>query len=206
MLKLLNENRAPVGGWRYVDPDSSFRYEKGYRSLEELLEHIRNYRAQNGLKPIPKLRMVVQDWLCHEVSMGRQCCPVQNVVRGLRHYLRGAKIYAQTVLRGQEFVSQEVAEQRAEICVCCPKNVINSHHDSMQEYTDRKIMELVGDKTTSNDDKLFTCEVCTCVLAAKVHFPKSLIAESLTKDEKTILESVTEDRDGAPMKCWQLEK
>lgn len=214
MKRLLNNHRTPPGGWRYVDPDTNFVFDRGYRSLEELAAHVRLYRKQNKLSAIKKVSAVIEDWLCAQPDVGQYCheCgaakdktllspppveeePAPEEPRTLRQYLQGAMAYIETVVAGDEgLVSQEVAEKRAAICSTCPHNRPTRGHSALGEYTDRKVQELVGNRRTSKDDKLWTCRCCTCPLRSKVHFAQNIVQENLSDKEKAKM----------PGRCWQI--
>lgn len=93
----------------------------------------------------------------------------------------GVRTISDFIASGAPTVDQKLAEQRAAICAACPHNgkgdftswftapaagAIKRQIEAMQE---RKI-------TTSQDDKLGTCDICYCAMRVKVHFPIEFIA------------------------------
>lgn len=203
MRKLINPDIAPPGGWRYIDPDTGFEFSRRYSSLYELIEHVRIYREQNHLEPLNNISFYVQDWLCKQPNVKRYCN--MNHARTASQYIRGAKAAVKTAFRGEAaYEPQKIAEKRAEICVNCPHNKTNPRHSRLLKYSDRAIKEIVGNRKTSFDDKLFSCEVCSCPLRSKVHIAQNIIEESLSIKERRELESNFLGLDGNSIFCWQL--
>lgn len=206
MKQLLQANFAPPGGWRFVDPDTGFKFKKRYRSLEELVAHVTSYRKQNGLSEIPKLSFVIEDWLCAQPNMAGRCKEVKIPSRTFAQYVKGAKSAAKMLIQGNDaFVDDEVAEARAALCVKCRHNKKNEQHSKLERYTDKYVKDIVGEKTTSVDEQLFSCEVCTCPLRPKVHISQKIIEESLSKKERRLLSMGLWDINGKIFDCWQVK-
>lgn len=200
MRKLINDHKAPPGGWRFEDPDTGFRFDglngSHYVNFTELLSHIRRYREHNSLEPIPALRIVVQNWLCEQPNMVGWCKDyvAQRSKRTLKHYVKGAKALFKAVLAEDDgLASQITAEARARVCLSCPYNLPNLEDTLLGKYTDMAVAEYVGERTVESVEDLFSCQLCTCPLRSKVHFSQKIIEESLTKEEK----------DALPDYCWQ---
>ena len=207
MIKVLkNSHVTPPGGWRFVDPTTGFEFNERYRNLPQLLQHIRDYRAQNKLAPIPSLQIVVENWLCHQPNMERYSKSVP-AVRGIQQYLQGAKAYAKAKLAVEQdeyLTSKEEAEVRAKICTNCFHNEIPKEKSKLAELADVKIQELVGDRTTSLDRGLFMCSICTCPLRAKVHFAQDFVEKNMEPKMQYLAPNGLPGRDGKPLYCWQL--
>lgn len=207
MLRLLNPNVGPVGGIRFIDPDTQFQYNKPYQNFEELEAHVKEFRDQNKLPPIEDFRQVWENWICHEFGMEKNCCPVSaDVERTFEQYIAGATSYVRRLFSKEKFVKASDSEKRASRCVDCNQNVANIGHRMSQFYTDRFMLHQTGGKRTSQDKKLFTCKICTCLLRSKVHYPAKEVAASLSDTEVGRLarepRSLT---NGQPLRCWQLD-
>lgn len=207
MLRLLNSHTHPVGGIRFVDPDTDFLYNRPYRSFEELASHVEEYREQNKLTPIENLREVWENWVCQEFGMEKKCCPVsEDIKRNFEQYVKGAKAWIRTLLKKDKWVAQEEAERRAAICADCNQNLINIGHRHSQFYSDRFMAYQTGGRKTKNDAKLYTCKVCTCLLKSKVHYQDNEVASSLTDAEVgKLMREPKHLSNNTPLKCWQLE-
>lgn len=205
MLRLLNPNVGPVGGIRFVDPDTKFEYNKPYRTFEDLAAHVKQYRDQNKLLPIEEFRAVWENWICHEFEMEKNCCVVSaDIERTFEQYIAGAKAYVRRLFSKEKFVSKEIADRRAGICVDCTQNLHNIGHRMSQFYTDRFMLHQTGGKRTKHDDKLFTCKICTCLLRSKVHYPIKEVAESLSDTEVGRLNREPRSiSTGQKLQCWQ---
>lgn len=206
MLRLLNPDIGPVGGYRFIDPDTHFVYDKGYSNFEELEKHVSEYRKQNKLSKIEEFRSVWEHWICNEFGMESKCCGVSaDIERSFEQYLSGAKAYVRRLLSKSNFVTKEQAEARAAVCVDCDQNLANIGHRMSQMYTDRFMIHQTGGKRTSFDSKLFTCKICTCLLRSKVHYPSKEVAASLSDTEVGKLTRTPRSvSTGHPLKCWQV--
>lgn len=206
MLRLLTPQVNPVGGLRFVDPDTQYQYNKPYRSFEDLETHVQSHRKQNKLPPIDDFRKVWEHWICHQFGMETKCCEVTaDISRTFEQYIQGAKAYVRRMQSSEELVSKETAEKRAATCIDCDQNLVNIGHRMSQFYTDRYMKHQVGKSKTDYDKKLFTCKICTCLLRSKVHYPASEVASSLSDTEVGRLSREPRSlKNGQPLKCWQL--
>lgn len=124
---------------------------------------------------------------------------------GPRHYQKGKQALLDWLGEGGA-VPSKTAEDRAAICVQCPKNVPGSWWD--------KVIGLAGDMfrvwfqlkddlhlQTSFDDRLGTCDACGCPLKLKVHSQMPRILEYTEDDEWLAIEAKTWNGKPAP-ECW----
>jgi len=207
--RLRNKLLTPPGGWRFEDPDTGFKF-SGYASFRDLLTHVRNYRVQNRLTIPSTISSLVECWLCEQPKMARYCKEEGEVVatRTVEQYVSGAIAATKVISRGSKggLSSQEEAERRASICVNCPHNKPNKEHSRLRRYSDNFVQWAIGSfRKTSLDDKLFSCDVCSCPLRAKVHVSMSIVKESLTEEEVAKLPVGLPGIDGSPIYCWQIE-
>lgn len=201
MRQLKTTHIAPPGGWRYVDPTTQYKYNQKYPSLDSLLLHIRNYRAENSLDPIPELEMVVSEWLCYQPNVPFKTVPTP---RTINQYFRGGVAAARVMLTKEPFCSQEVAEKRAEICVRCRYNEPPAGKSQIESMTDVAVQAVVGNRKTELNRKLFICTVCTCPLKAKVHLAEDIVADNIEEKERYRLPNGFPGIDGKPLYCWQI--
>ncbi len=87
-------------------------------------------------------------------------------------------------------VQQSTAESRAAICLTCPKNIFPDKGPFVA-WCDSIAEAMTGGRTTSLDAKLGSCDVCSCVIKAKVHYGGDM---HLSDEEKQQL----------PDYCWML--
>lgn len=208
MFRLLNKDISPVGGIRFIDPDTGFNYNRNYTTISDLEKHVSQYRLQNHLEPIGNFRDVWENWICQEPNMDKKCCPVAEVVkRSFAQYFQGGKIWVRTKLKGTlaRFVKREVADQRAKVCIDCRSNLQNIGHTMANYYADNFIAAQVGQRKTDYDSKLFTCRICTCLLRSKVHYPSEDVGKSLTLVDIGRLTREPRTISGKPLRCWQLD-
>ncbi len=208
MNRLKSKLIRPPGGWRYVDPDTNFAFDsKDYDSLSSLLTHISAYRVENKLEVPKDLRFQVENWLCGQPDMKRYCFDVPPLKRTASQYIRGAKAAAKMLSRGKAaLVEQDVAEKRAKTCLNCPYNKLSEDDSKARLYTDKMVHRLIGSpRKTPSDDKLFSCEICSCNLRAKVHISQKIVEDSLSDEEVARLPCGTPGLNGEPLYCWQIK-
>lgn len=176
------------GSIEFRDPDTGHIYKA--QTLTELYKVIVLYRQQNNLEPIELLRETVENYLCGLPENTNKCQPVE-LHRSVMTYIKGGVHLAKNLIF-RRYAVQSVAEERAKQCETCKFNVFPDKGAFIQFADNLAIMQ-VGERKTSNYDKLGNCEVCTCSLRSKVFFAGVL--EPFTDEEVVKLKSV---------RCWQL--
>ena len=186
-LKRLKLNFAP-NKVSWIDPDTQREFNAATRP--ELIQKIVNYRAQNNLETIENLNLVLENYWC---SLPENCdlCEEVKLERGWMTYLKGAFTLVKTIAYG-EYATQEEADRRSDICVSCPHN-INPDKTNWQNWADEITEHAIGDRKSKNHDKLFNCEVCSCVMKSKVWYADKI---ELTKEELIQM----------PDFCWQKQE
>lgn len=161
--------------------------------MEELVKHVVNYRAQNGLEPIEHLRASIEDYLCQQPENGGKCMEYK-LGRGLFATYRGGVAVVKNFLFGKkEMVSEDVADERATQCLDCPLNIFPDK-DGFIEFSDRLAEASTGGLKSKHYDDLGNCAACSCVLKMKV-WKKGPF--TVSDKEKALMESVD---------CWQLKE
>lgn len=119
----------------------------------------------------------------------------------LRNVVAGEETLVEWYKEGQPLVTQEVANSRSDICIGCPHNgkggwerfftvpVSNAIRHELERKRNMKL-------ETPNDEKLGTCEVCTCPLPLKLWLPLQNILDGLKPETKARL----------PSFCWILQE
>lgn len=179
--------------WEMPDPDKPTHIHAG-ATRAELVSAIVNYRAQNGLPPLEKLNLVIDNYLC-----GLPCntgkCKELVLSRGILQYIKGGLVLLQNVFYGEKnMVSQEVAEKRAATCRDCVFNIFPDR-DNFITWSDNIALHSTGGRRASLHDSLGNCQCCSCTLKAKVFYKGPFI---LSKEESDCMHS-------ANVKCWQLK-
>lgn len=179
--------------WQFPDPDHTDHIHRG-NTRAELVGNIVSYRAQNGLAPLEKLNLVIDNYLCSLPCNTGKCKELQ-LGRGLLQYIKGGLVLLQNVFYGSSnMVSDELAEKRASICRDCVFNVFPDH-DNFVTWSDNIALHSTGGRRVSLHDSLGHCQCCTCVLNAKVFYKGPFV---LSKEEEDCMRS-------ANVKCWQLK-
>lgn len=176
--------------WRFPDPDS------GYMNVAEnkadLIKSIVSYRGNNRLPPIEQLPRVLENYLC---GLPENCgsCEPKPLERGFLMTLRGGMALLEWVTFPHEHTAtQEEAEKRAEQCAACKFNVFPDKGPFVA-WADDIALACIGDKKTSWNAVLGNCEVCSCVLRAKVFYKGD---PKFTPEQR---------EQAASVNCWQLQ-
>lgn len=131
-----------------------------------------------------------------------------GVAAGLSKVNAGRVMLLDWEAAGYPQVEQSLAEQRATVCVSCPKN---GKGDFTRWFTvpaaDRikKQIERLKQKSlsTTKDNQLGVCEVCLCPLKLKMHAPLAFIAKYVGPEMKNELAAVTT---GLGTHCWVIDE
>lgn len=179
--------------WRFIDPDTGYKHAAADK--QSLIKDIVSYRANNQLPPIEHLPAVLENYLC---GLPENCgsCEAKSLKRGWLTSIKGGiSLLEWATFPEEHTVTQAEAEERAEQCTACPKNVSIDAEDlsDFQKWSDHVAAAFVGDKRTSKHNYLGSCSVCTCVLKAVVWYKGD---PKLTPQQKQEAESVN---------CWKLK-
>lgn len=111
----------------------------------------------------------------------------------VKHTANGARVLFEWLGDGQEVVSQELAQERAKICIQCPKNVRGGVVTKAIAWAIKEQTDLKNDLQLKVDGEksLHSCRVCTCWLRLKIWLP----IEKLRKEQS--------ENELYPTFCWQ---
>ena len=164
---------------------------------QPFLDAIRNHRLGNEIPINADWIAELDDQMCryNPSWMGVTCRRI-GAKLGPRRLSFGAtmsflQMLGRWISDGHPYVEQEVAEERAKICSGCPNNVPSSFSCGNCETKIQQIISVIGGKrSTSLDDKLNSCSICSCNLKAAVHFPLEAQAAGLSEEIKAELNAV----------------
>lgn len=127
----------------------------------------------------------MQNELCRQNPQWKGVCEDREAKKDtrisngdVRNFLSSVAKIIEKEVRGKDaFVSKEEAERRAAICAGCPRNqpTVNwcSHCPGNVIWAIGKFRTAfkkdAPDLTTSQDGKLYSCEVCGCANAVQIH-------------------------------------
>jgi len=173
----------------FIDPDTQHQYKANSR--KELVQMIVSYRSQNKLSKLDLLDAVLDNYQC-KLPMNSGMCETNNKLqRGVLAYIKGGLALLKQ-MAFKKFVTQEIADARAEICIKCPYNIFPDKGNFVK-WTDEIALHSIGEKRSKYHDELGSCEICSCILKAKVFYSGEL---DLTKEEVEKL----------PHFCWQKKE
>lgn len=222
MKRLIDPNKNPPN-MRFVDPDTGFVYEQAYKSINELLAHVRKYRSANNKDPIPALRLRVEDYICQQPGSERHCRNYNENERHLtvREWRRGgeafirSKIMALTKGDDARFVDESQAVKRAQVCLRCPFNMKFQSRGQLEHHADQLQIRDLGDRAVPAEleAKLDNCSVCGCNLKTKVWYSREIIDMAnadLNEQEKEDMPDSSKknikSKDGNFFDCWMLKE
>jgi hypothetical protein len=153
----------PPGGWHYMEGDVKLTS----HSYENLLTTVQNYRAENHL-PIGDVEGDVSSYLCS--NWPNFCHGVDMVVVTSVHpetsqqaLLNDITVWAKNILNSGKknlLVSDELAEQRAQVCKACSENKSwKSGCASCVSAAERVSASIRNGKDTETSVKLGGCNV-----------------------------------------------
>ena len=116
-----------------------------------------------------------------------------NVVAGVKSLARGAALLFEWEEENTPPASQELADQRASVCVACPLNqkgnltaIFTEPIANMFRAKFERLNAL--NLTTQYDSRLHICTACQCPLQLKCFAPLTLINKHLTPETKAKLD------------------
>jgi hypothetical protein len=164
-----NKTKVPDGGW-WVDWEG--QTVRG-GDWVDLVKNCHMLIIRLGKIPPINLPQQVEDLLCARLAGNTNCVPcsrgkqtlgfreIARWVRAMYHFAKENKF---------ELVSQEVAEQRAEICAKCPLQISTSGCWGCKGIAGM-LPAIAGARKTPFDQQLKACGVCGCYNAVSVHLP-----------------------------------
>lgn len=176
-------NEKPPGGWWYRQPETGRQW-SGTDSLAHTAQDVAGHRMYNALDiGDPEADIM------HETGFRLVQCGYaglveirQPVKRTLGQYWKGIAAYGairRLEARGVPItVDQATAEARASVCSNCKRNAQNTKPTFAQRATDEKMRKAVGGGTTSLDEKLGSCTVCSCHIKTLVFLSNAVLAET----------------------------
>ena len=174
----------------FKDPDTGYMFRAN--NLKNLYVDIIKYRAQNNLEPVEYLREVVENYLCGLPENCNKCQENDKLSRSISQYVRGGIALLKNMAYPR-FVTQAVAEERAEQCIKCPNNIFPDKGPFLA-WSDEIAIQQVGERKSVHHEDLGSCKVCTCTLKSKVFFGGAL--SEFPSEELVELKKVN---------CWQLK-
>lgn len=199
MYRFTDPAESPPGnGFPYLQQENGFNLKAP--TLRNLAEQVKAHRRANNIPIGVNIDAEVEDNSCREIlklypnytgcsdDSGQQ--PFRQsrftVISQVLDFLKTCAVW---IAKGCQFVDQEEANRRAQICAGCPKN--RDVGQCIPCASKSLLAGIKGSRSTLYDDKLKVCEACGCWLPVKVWFPKEVMKRDGVEYEKGI--------------CWMLE-
>ena len=195
MLRFAKQNVTPPGSYRYIDADTNQQFTS--ENMGTLVSQVRMHRKANSLSAIPDLHSVIEDWICQRMPAG--ICKTESgqlVKHGVTHKTAETSVRATQLIHSMSKRSrgpkptQEVVEQRAKVCVDCPRNVPFAGCMSCRGVTSI-VKEMKRGRKTDVDSQLMTCAICGVLNEIHVFV-----------DEFTVVDTIGTLSD-YPDTCWK---
>ena len=114
-----------------------------------------------------------------------------SILAKIKQLASGASAITEWLGEGGSVVDQNTAQERANICLKCPKH--NPDQNALVLFAEgvRKVLSVKNDigLEVENEDKLGSCSVCGCVLKLQVFEPKPALDKNDVYDPS----------------CWKLK-
>lgn len=186
--------KTPQGGWSYTQPETgkAFNHTNPSVLFDQVWDHRMslphyNMDVSGGWKERLNHDLCIQNeyLLCEDTEDRGSWVGMGDIWRFLQNM-------GEWMAQGMRLVPQEVAEKRARICTGADSGKMCPNNQSIGACWGCKgilnaLSSLIGDRTTSQTNRLETCSVCKCALRAKVWLPQS---------------AVKIDKEKAPSFCW----
>jgi hypothetical protein len=215
-MALKSRNHFPPGGWMFYQPEIGWKSNPNV-GFNDVVAQIISIRQANPRFKLPTDRPAVENeleaytearlrsqygeqadqWLISGAAPPNFPTLPRPRQRGGAVVAAGAKVgrvsagvglMIDWLGDGLKPVDQQLAEDRAKVCVRCPHNlpasaiqgaitgaVASGVHKLMEEKAEMKLR-------TSDDDKLHTCEICGCVMSLKIWAPADHIKKHTPDD------------------------
>lgn len=204
MYRLKDRNRFIPNGLVFYQPQTKWR-SRPWAGFNQIVDEVIGHRTANPWLNASIDRATVEAEvdqfnanLCAQMGWGDYIVtveggavpsapfPVRRQSPGslLQNVAAGSEALVEWIGSGAEAVSKVTSNQRAETCSKCPFNgrgglerfftlpVSNAIRAAYNQLRDWRL-------STSFDDKLGVCEICSCPLPLKVHVPLNLIKKRI---------------------------
>jgi len=183
ILRLKNKQVIPYNYWKVKDRLTGQLFTAV--TWDHLLSKMIQARRANGVPVGLGFEDELETWAAQdhpdEAELWNPDMPRKTRL-DLDTVVRGTKVLLAFKLAGSPLVSQEEAERRATICSRCYLNTSWSRPCSVCKTLTDVVRSIVGNRTTSVDDKLFACNLCGCDNHAQVHLPLDILAKGVTPE------------------------
>lgn len=184
---------------KYEDPDTG-EIIKG-DTFKQLYMRTRKHRLDLQLE-VYNLESQLEEWVCSKVGPHDEYCRQAEsnmMVRkplkegyGFQDVINFTNAVKDTIIHGA--VSQETANDRADVCANCPYNMTLpgcSTCAGVSRMAANTVFGFLGKKTVRQEDHLKQCGICGCALTAKVWVPRPKDNPQVKKHEEDF-----------PVWCW----
>lgn len=163
MSQLIDTRTVPQGGWNYRQPESSALLSA--RTWRGLVKAVRAHREAMGYDLAAGWEERLEaEVVAQNPQLAQKHATTLDDVKRCAHTL---KAWSDA---GKPLVDMAEAEWRAGICASCPRNqrVVGCFGCAAVGT----VLEwVIGERKTSQDDKLKQCSVCGCNIKTKLLFP-----------------------------------
>jgi len=173
-------DRPPAPGWVFMVAETGTKLEAA--SARSLADKVWRHMESNEIVPPYPFQPWFEDEACRQSGLGEPWCgpaasegmtgkPMLNR-ESVARFLRTMWLLFK---RGFKLVGQDVAEQRAAVCVACPANVKFPLSCWKCTALLAIVGKIIGTRKTAVDDKLEWCGCCGCRCQLKVWIPKKVL-------------------------------
>lgn len=212
-MRLKNPDaEIPGRGWFAKQPETGTVLRGS--TLRNLIKAVQVYRTANNLPMDQNIRRQVEIQVCATLSSedaGHYCTFLdendaknpprlrqhRSSITDLENFGKAVKAVLETAAARHDLhVSQDEADRRGAICASCPRNIpiANCHGCGTLGALYRSIS---GKRSSANDGKLHSCDVCGCDNKTQVHFTGEVLR--LAAEKQGFMDAEFPDW------CWKRE-
>jgi hypothetical protein len=195
----INKTVSPNGGWKIKHPVTGVEF--SHYDFDSIAKMYTQHCIANNVMLSPVWEEEFLSEMCKQnPQWGKSCirASMKNVTRrpltlqAALSFLNMMKNWALKTMSGKPpFVSQQVADWRADMCASCPMNgTLQFGCGACMAGVLSIIHSIVGKRKTRRDSELGACLVCSCSLKAAVHIPLNVqqagLPDHLKEDFKRI--------------------
>lgn len=192
MLHPDNPDTAPPGGqWTYRDPVSGVLF--AHPVLRVLVKRIRRHWEATDRSITGEFVPMIHDAICRQNEWLKCTDDNETDHFTLTDLARFGETFTAWLGSGGQFVPQEIADVRADICRDCPHNITLHGCFGCRGLLKLVVQNMAG-KRARHDDELKSCKICKCYLPAKVWLPADVMSSRDIPDSAW------------PSFCWLKDK
>lgn len=207
MLTVQTFSETPPGGWKVHVHETN--HTVSHYAWDAFIKAYEGHLLANNIPLLPNYQETLVDRMCREnpnwdckqagkfkaVGKGNLFGPIMSFLRFALNWAKESAIDGKPA-----WVSQEVAQERANICASCPYNsrkILFSCGNCGGAFVKLAAMVMGKELALKEDRPIGSCKICSCVLKVAVHMPLKVQQDALDESTKDLF------REPELTFCWK---